>query len=79
MSLGLTPAAALVHELMEARDERGRLNLLIIDELGFVALSRTRAVLLFEVLFQCYERGSIMVPTNLPLGGWTVSPTTSIS
>ena len=54
MSVGFTTAAALVHELMEARDERrllnlqrqlSRLNLLIIDELGFVPLSRTGAEL----------------------------------
>ena len=50
MSVGFTTAAALVHELMEARDERrllnlqrqlSRLSLLIIDELGFVPLSPT--------------------------------------
>ena len=75
MSVGFTNAAGLVHELMEARDERrllnlqrqlSRLNLLIIDELGFVPLSRTGAELLFEVFSQRYERGSIMVTTNLP-------------
>ena len=58
MSVGFTTAAALVHELMEARDDRrllnlqrqlARLNLLIIDELGFVPLSTTGAELLFEV------------------------------
>ena len=52
VSVGFTTAAALVHELMEARDERrllnlqrqlSRLNLLIIDELGFVPLSTTGA------------------------------------
>ena len=67
MSVGFTTAAALVHELMEARDERrllnlqrqlSRLNLLIIDELGFVPLSRTGAELLFEVFRQRYEQGS---------------------
>ena len=61
MSVGFTTAAGLVHELMEARDERrllnlqrqlSRLNLLIIDELGFVPLSRTGAELLFEVFSQ---------------------------
>ncbi len=55
-------AASLVHELIEAVDER-RLqrfqkqltsqNLLIIDELGFVPLSKTGAELLFEVISQC--------------------------
>ena len=82
MSVGFTTAAALVHELMEARDERrllnlqrqlSRLSLLIIDELGFVPLSPTGAELLFEV-FQRYERGSILVTTNLPFDEWTRGP-----
>ena len=80
MSVGFTTAAGLVHELMEARDERpllnlqrqlSRLNLLFIDELGFVPLSRTGAELLFEVFSQRYERGSTMVTTNLPSDEWT--------
>ena len=75
VSVGFTTAAALVHELMEARDEKrllnlqrqlSRLNLLIIDELGFVPLSTTGAELLFEVFSQRYERGSTLVTTNLP-------------
>ena len=79
-SVGFTSAAALVHELMEARDERrllnlqwtlSRLGLLIIDEMGFVLLSRTGAELLFEVFSQRYERGSILVTTNLPFDEWT--------
>ena len=79
MSVGFT-AAALVHELMEARDERrllnlqrqlSRLGLLIIDELGFVPLSLTGAELLFEVFSQRYEWGSILVTTNLPFDEWT--------
>ena len=48
-----------------------RLNLLIIDELGFVPLSRTGAELLFEAFSQRYERGSTMVTTNLPFDEWT--------
>ena len=80
MSVGFTTTAALVHEMIEARDERrllnlqrqlSRLNLLIIDELGFVPLSTTGAELLFEVFSQRYERGSIMVTTNLPFDEWT--------
>ncbi len=79
-SVGFTSAAALVHELMEARDERrllnlqwtlSRLGLLIIDEMGFVLLARTGAELLFEVFSQRYERGSILVTTNLPFDEWT--------
>jgi|TARA_Y100000310_G_scaffold339376_1_gene431859 DNA replication protein DnaC len=80
LSVGFTTAAALVHELIEARDERRLLNLqkrlanlklLIIDELGFVPLSKTGAELLFEVFSQRYERGSTMVTTNLPFDEWT--------
>ena len=79
VSVGFTTAAALVHELMEARDERRLLNLqrqlsrlnLIIDELGFVPLSTTGAELLFKVFSQRYERGSILVTTNLPFDEWT--------
>ena len=79
MSVGFTAAAALVHELMEARDDRrllnlqrqlARLKLLIIDELGFVPLSTTGAELLFEVFSQRYERGSVLVTTNLPFDEW---------
>ena len=80
LSVGFTAAAALVHEMMEAREERrllnlqrqlSRLNILIIDEPGFVPLSRTGAELLFEVFSQRCERGSILVTTNLPFDEWT--------
>jgi len=75
-----TTAAALVHELMEARDEKRLLRfqkqmasfeLLIVDELGFVPLSKTSAELLFEVFSQRYERNSTMVTSNLPFQEWT--------
>ena len=80
LSVGFTTAAVLVHELIEARDERrllvlqkklSRLKLLIIDELGFVPLSKTGAELLFEVFSQRYETGSVLVTTNLPFDEWT--------
>lgn len=73
-------AAALVHELVEAVDERrlqrlqktlASQDLLIIDELGFVPLSKTGAELLFEVISQRYERGSIIITSNLPFDEWT--------
>ena len=80
LSAGFLTAAALVHELMEARDEKrllrlqkqlAKYHLLIIDELGFVPLSKTGAELLFEVFSQRYERGSILVTSNLPFDEWT--------
>ena len=46
-------------------------KLLIIDELGYVPLSPTGAELLFEVFSQRYERGSIIVTSNLPFEDWT--------
>ena len=46
-------------------------ELLIIDELGFVPLSKTGAELLFEVVSQRYERGSIIITSNLPFDEWT--------
>ena len=67
LSVGFITASALVHELLEARDEKRLLRLqrqlaayklLIIDELGYVPLSPTGAELLFEVFSQRYERGS---------------------
>jgi DNA replication protein DnaC len=80
MSVGFTTAAGLVHQLMEARDEKRLLRLqtqlashklLIVDELGYVPLSPTGAELLFEVFSQRYERGSIIVTSNLPFEEWT--------
>ena len=75
-----TTAAALVHELIEARDERQLLRvqrqmlnpkLLIIDELGFVPLSKTGAELFFELISQRYERASTLITSNLPFEEWT--------
>ena len=80
LAVGFTTAAALVHELMEARDEKrllrlqkqlAKVRLLIIDELGFVPLSKTGAELLFEVFSQRYERGAIVITSNLPFDEWT--------
>jgi len=80
LSVGFSTAAALVHELIEARDEKRLLRLqrqlaayklLVIDELGYVPLSQTGAELLFEVFSQRYERGSTIVTSNLPFDEWT--------
>ena len=46
-------------------------KLLIVDELGYVPLSPTGAELLFETFSQRYERGSIIVTSNLPFDEWT--------
>src|SRR3954469_1120654 len=73
-------AAGLVHELLEAQDEKRLLRtqkqlaayqLLIVDELGFVPLSKSGAELLFETFSQRYERGATLVTSNLPFNEWT--------
>jgi DNA replication protein DnaC len=79
-TVAFTTAASLVNQLLEARDERRLLKqqrdlqavqLLIVDELGYVPLSPTGAELLFEVFSQRYERGSTIVTSNLPFEDWT--------
>jgi len=68
-------AAGIVNEMIEARDEKRLLRLqktlassdrLIIDELGFIPLSRTGPELLFELISQRYERGATIITSNLP-------------
>ena len=79
-SVGFTTAAALVQVLIEARDEKrllrlqnhlAKYRLLIIDELGFVPLSKTGVELLFEVFSQRYERNPIPATGNLSFDDWT--------
>ena len=80
LSVRFITAAALVHELIEARDEKRLLRLqkqmlapklLIIDELGFVPLSKTGAELLFKLISQRYERSWTLITSNLPFEEWT--------
>eukprot|EP01035_Chromulina_nebulosa_P007587 gene7586-biopygen6436 len=80
MSLGLTTAADLASEMMAARDERRLLRfqkqiaayqLLIIDEPGFVPLSKTGAELLLESRSQRYERGATLIASKIPFDEWT--------
>jgi len=77
-------AAGLVNELAEAADERllartvaryARLDLLCLDELGYVHLDPRGAELLFQVITERDERASIAVASNLPFSEWgTVFP-----
>lgn len=80
LSVTFTTAAALVHELMEARDEKrlrtlqkqlASVKLLIVDELGYVPFTAVGAELLFEVFSRRYEHGSTLVTSNLPFDEWT--------
>ncbi|MDA8291306.1 MAG: IS21-like element helper ATPase IstB [Actinomycetota bacterium] len=73
-------ATELVTTLIEARDERtylrlksqlAKLDLLVLDELGYVPASKVGAELLFDVISTAYERTSMIVTTNLPFESWT--------
>ena len=77
--------AQLVNELVEAADERvlsrvvaryGRLDLLCLDELGYVQIDPRGAELLFQIITEREERASVAIATNLPFSEWgTVAPT----
>ncbi|MCH6471213.1 IS21-like element helper ATPase IstB [Sinomonas terrae] len=71
--------AQLVNELVEAADERqlsrvvgryGRLDLLLLDELGYVQIDPRGAELLFQIITEREERASIGIATNLPFSEW---------
>jgi len=71
--------AQLVNELVEAADERqlsrvvgryGRLDLLLLDELGYVQIDPRGAELLFQIITEREERASIGIGTNLPFSEW---------
>ena len=74
-----TTCAALVNELVEAADERrlsrlvaryGRLDLLCLDELGYVQLDARGAELMFQILTEREEKASVATASNLPFSEW---------
>lgn len=71
--------ASLVNQLVEANQNGGlarlmkqleKLDLLILDELGYIPLSKEGAELLFQVISMCYQNKSIIITTNLQFGQW---------
>ena len=74
-----TTLAALANELIEADSRRelqrvvgrwARYELVVLDELGYLALPPGAAELVFQVISERDERGSLIVTTNLPFGEW---------
>jgi DNA replication protein DnaC len=72
-------AAGLVTQLEDANQEHrldrvlsqlDRVDLLVVDELGYLSFSRTGAELLFQVFADRYERRSLLITSNLPFGEW---------
>src|SRR3954469_1656024 len=75
-----TTLAGLANELQEADSRRelarvvaryARTELVVVDELGYLALPDGAAELVFQVLSERHERGSLIITTNLPFGEWT--------
>ncbi len=75
-----TTLAGLANELQEADSRRelarvvaryARTELVVLDELGYLALPDGAAELVFQVISERNERGSLIVTTNLPFGEWT--------
>lgn len=75
-----TTLAALANELQEAESRRelqrvvsryARIELVVLDELGYLALPEGAAELVFQVISERNERASVIVTTNLPFGEWT--------
>jgi len=58
-------------QLLRMRQQLGKLDLLVLDELGYVPASKAGAELLFDVIATAYERYSLIVTTNLPFENWT--------
>jgi len=78
-SVRYVTCAGLVNELAEAADERrlsrlvaryGRLDLLCLDELGYVQLDAKGAELLFQILTEREEKSSVATASNLPFSEW---------
>ena len=73
-------ASKLVNELVEAADDKqltklinryGRVDLILVDELGYLQLDRRGAELLFQVLAEREERSAIAIASNEPFSSWT--------
>ena len=75
-----TTACGLANELVEARDDKilsrvlkryAGYGLLVIDELGYVPLSKEGGQLLFQVMAERHERKSVIITSNMGFGDWT--------
>jgi DNA replication protein DnaC len=75
-----TTAAELVNELMEAKNKSElnritgrwtRYELIVIDEMAYVAISESAAEMLFQVISRRAEKAAVILTTNLPFSEWT--------
>ena len=78
-SVGFFTAAGLGNQLIEMQEEQqlvkflkriNKLDLLLIDELGFVELSNQATQLMFQIFSERYEKSSIFLTSNLEFAEW---------
>ena len=74
-----TTGAGLINKLNEAKNEKfllkffaqaKKLDLVVIDEVGYFPYEKTESELLFQYISERYERGSLIITTNLPFSKW---------
>ena len=79
LSVWFTPAFKLVQRLLQAKEELrlpevlrklDRFDLIIVDDIGYVQHDRSEMEVLFNFFAERYERGSLMITSNLPFSQW---------
>ncbi len=74
-----TPAIELIEKLETAYEENrlkdvlkklSRIDLLIIDEFSHFQMSKEKESIFFQLIRQRYEKSSLIITTNIPLGSW---------
>lgn len=79
ISVWFTPAFKLVQQLLRAKEQLrldeqlkrlGRFELIIIDDIGYLQHDRAEMEVLFNFFAERYERGSLMITSNLPFSKW---------
>jgi DNA replication protein DnaC len=66
--------------ILQERHQRGtltsfmsslrRVELLVLDEIGFITLHKESSELLFQVVSECYEQKSLIITSNLEFANW---------
>ena len=59
-----------VERLADTLEKLQKIDLLIIDELSYIKMDRERESLFFQIIRQRYEKSSLIITTNLPMGRW---------
>lgn len=60
----------IIGQLPDMLDKLQKIDLLIIDELSYIKMDKERESLFFQIIRRRYEKGSLIITTNLPIGRW---------